>query len=66
MLEVIQTFERVSNTSLNYKIVPRRAGDITAAYADTTKVNTDLGWKSVSTLDDAIKSAWNWENKLKK
>ena len=46
--------------------MPRRAGDITAAYADTTKVNTDLGWKSVSTLDDAIKSAWNWENKLKK
>lgn len=66
VLEVIQSFERVSNTSLNYKIVPRRAGDITAAYADTTKVNTDLGWKSVSTLDDAIKSAWNWENKLKK
>ena len=66
VLEVIQSFERVSNLSLNYKIVPRRAGDITAAYADTTKVNTDLGWKSVSTLDDAIKSAWNWENKLKK
>lgn len=66
VLEVIQSFERVSNTSLNYKIVPRRAGDVTAAYADTTKVNTDLGWKSVSTLDDAILSAWNWENKLKK
>lgn len=66
VLEVIQSFERVSNTSLNYKIVPRRAGDITAAYADTTKVNADLGWKSVSTLDDAIQSAWNWENKLKK
>jgi UDP-glucose 4-epimerase len=66
VLEVIQSFERVSNTSLNYKIAPRRAGDVISAYADTTKVNSELGWMSESTLDDAIKSAWNWENKLKK
>ncbi|NQY30752.1 MAG: UDP-glucose 4-epimerase GalE [Flavobacteriaceae bacterium] len=66
VLEVIQSFERVSNTSLNYKIAPRRAGDIISAYADTTKVTKNLGWKAVSTLDDAMRSAWNWEKKIKK
>lgn len=65
VLEVIQSFERVANIPLNYKIAPRRAGDVISAYADTTKVNTELGWQSKSTLDDAMKSAWDWENKLK-
>jgi len=66
VLEVIQSFERVSGTSLNYRIAPRRAGDIISAYADTKKVNTELGWKAESTLDDAMRSAWNWENRIKK
>lgn len=66
VLEVIQSFERVSGEKLNYKIVERRAGDITSAYADTTKVNTELGWKAVSTLDDAMQSAWLWEQKIRK
>ncbi len=66
VLEVIQSFERVSNTSLNYRFAPRRAGDIIEAYADTQKVTSDLGWKAESTLDEAMLSAWNWENKIKK
>jgi UDP-glucose 4-epimerase len=66
VLEVIQSFERVSNTQLNYKIASRRSGDVISAYADTTKVNSELGWMSEFTLDDAIKTAWDWENKLKK
>lgn len=65
VLEVIQSFERVSKTALNYKMSPRRPGDITAAYADTTKVNSELGWTAISSLDDAIQSAWDWEKKLK-
>jgi len=66
VLEVIQSFERVSNISLNYKIAPRRVGDVISAYADTTKVTSSLGWKADSTLDDAMRSAWNWEKKIKK
>ncbi|VAW10688.1 UDP-glucose 4-epimerase [hydrothermal vent metagenome] len=66
VLEVIQSFEKVSGKKLNYKIVDRRAGDITSAYADTTKANQILGWKSEYTLDEAMKSAWNWEQKIKK
>lgn len=65
VLEVIQSFERVSGVKLNYKIVDRRAGDIVAAYANTDKANNELGWKAISTLDDAMKSAWEWEKKLR-
>jgi UDP-glucose 4-epimerase len=61
VLEVIASFERVSGERLNYKITDRRAGDIISAYADTSKANTDLGWKAELTLDDALRSAWQWE-----
>ena len=61
VLEVIQSFERVSGEKLNYKIVDRRTGDIIQAYADTKKANEVLGWKAKSSLDDAMKSAWEWE-----
>jgi len=61
VLEVVQSFERVSGEKLNYKIVGRREGDIISAYADTTKANNELGWKSKLTLDDAMRSAWKWE-----
>jgi len=66
VLEVIQSFERVSNTSLNYSFAPRRVGDVIEAYANTQKVTSQLGWKAESTLDEAMLSAWNWENKIKK
>ena len=63
VLEVIQSFERVTSLKLNYKIAARRAGDVISAYADTTKANNELGWKAELTLDDAMKSAWKWESK---
>ncbi|MCK0155799.1 UDP-glucose 4-epimerase GalE [Cellulophaga sp. F20128] len=66
VLEAIKSFERVSGKKLNYKIVDRRPGDITSAYADTTKANTVLGWKAKSTLDEAMQSAWDWEQKIRK
>ncbi|SHJ41922.1 UDP-glucose 4-epimerase GalE [Aquimarina spongiae] len=65
VLEVIQSFEKVSGQKLNYKIVDRREGDITAAYADTTKANNILGWKAQSSLDDSLGSAWKWEQKVR-
>ena len=65
VLEVIQSFERVSGKSLNYKIVDRREGDITAAYADTSKAFNVLGWKTELSLDDAMESAWKWEQKIR-
>lgn len=65
VLEVIESFERVSGQKLNYKIVDRRPGDIIMAYADTTKANGVLGWKAQYTLDQAMKSAWDWERKIR-
>ena len=61
VLEVIKAFEKVTNVKLNYKIVGRREGDITAAYADTTLANEELGWESEKTLEDALLSAWKWQ-----
>jgi UDP-glucose 4-epimerase len=65
VLEVINAFEKVSGQKLNYKIVDRREGDITEAYANTDKANTVLGWKAQSTLEDALASAWKWEKKIR-
>ncbi|MDP3352166.1 MAG: UDP-glucose 4-epimerase GalE [Flavobacteriaceae bacterium] len=64
VLEVINAFEKVSNIKLNYKIVGRREGDITAAYADTNLANKELKWKAELTLEDALLSAWNWQLQL--
>jgi UDP-glucose 4-epimerase len=66
VLEVIHSFERVSGEKLNYKIVGRREGDVISAYAETTKANKELGWKSGLNLDDAMRSAWNWEQIVRK
>ena len=65
VLEVIQSFEKVSGKSLNYKIAPRREGDVISAFANTTKANSVLGWKSQSTLDEAMQSAWDWEKNIR-
>ena len=65
VLEVIHAFEKVSGQKLPYKIVPRREGDIISAYANTDKANNVLGWKAQSTLDEAMESAWKWEQKVR-
>lgn len=65
VLEVIHSFEKVSGKKLPYKIVPRREGDITEAYANTDKANNVLGWRAQSTLDEAMASAWKWEQKIR-
>jgi len=65
VLEVINSFEKVSGEKLPYEITGRREGDITAAYADTTKANRELNWKAERSLDDALKSAWKWQLVIK-
>lgn len=65
VLEVINAFEKVSQTKLPYKIVARREGDITMAYADTSKANSILGWKAELGLEEALASAWKWEQKIR-
>lgn len=65
VLEVIHAFEKVSGQKLPYKIVNRRAGDVISAYANTDKANNILGWKAQSTLEEAMESAWKWEQKIR-
>lgn len=66
VLEVIHAFEKVSGQKLPYKIVGRREGDITSAYANTDKANNTLGWKAKSSLEESMASAWKWEQKVRK
>lgn len=65
VLEVVQTFENTTGQELKYQIADRREGDITAAYADTNKANDVLKWKAGRGLDESLKSAWEWEKKVK-
>ena len=65
VLEVIKTFEKVSGVALTYEIVDRRPGDIVVAYADTTKANKILGWQAENDLEEALKTAWEWEKKIR-
>ena len=65
VLEVISAFEKVSGQKLNYQIVGRREGDVISAYANTNKANTILGWKTQSSLEESLASAWKWEQKIR-
>ena len=66
VLEVVQAFEEVTGEKLSYKVVGRRPGDVVSVYADTTKANEILGWKTQRTMEEALASAWKWEQKLRK
>jgi len=66
VLEAIRSFERVSGVSLKYKITGRRAGDIEKIWADPSFANKELGWKTKSTLHEAMKTAWDWEKQIRK
>ncbi len=64
VLEIIQTFIKVTGVSVPYNIVDRRPGDIAECYADPSKAKKLLDWVTVNTLEDACISAWNWQQNL--
>lgn len=65
VFELINTFEKCTGVKLNYKVVPRRAGDIEKVWGNVDKANNVLGWKAVHTLEEALSSAWNWQKVLR-
>jgi len=65
VLEAIKAFEKVSGIKLNYKIGPRRPGDVIAIYANNDRAHAELGWDIRYSLDDIMLTAWKWELKLK-
>ena len=61
VLDAVKAFEKTNNLSINYSIGPRRDGDIEQIYANDSLVKSKLGWEAKETLEQAMKSAWEWE-----
>jgi UDP-glucose 4-epimerase len=61
VLEAIQTFEKETGVKLNYRIGPRRSGDVVAIYSDCSKAEKELGWKAARSLTEIMNTAWKWE-----
>lgn len=66
VFELINAFEASTGVKLNYQIVGRRAGDIEKVWANPDRANKVLGWKAEETIDDTLRSAWNWQLRLRK
>lgn len=65
VLELIHAFEAATGVKLNYQITGRRAGDIEKVWANPEKANKVLGWKAETSIEDTLRSAWNWQLKLR-
>ena len=63
VLEMIKAFEKASGQKVNYKIAPRRSGDVAACYADPTLAAQELNWNAVKTLEDMCQDVWHWQSK---
>lgn len=64
VLEVVKAFETANNVDVPYQICARRDGDITIAYANVDKAEKELNWKSETSLEDALKTTWEWQKYL--
>lgn len=65
VLEILRTFIKVSGIHIKYEIVGRREGDIEQVWANPKKANDVLGWKADTPVEEVLRSAWNWEKKLR-
>ncbi|UTW47831.1 UDP-glucose 4-epimerase GalE [Bacterioplanoides sp. SCSIO 12839] len=63
VLEVIKAFEQQNNTSVPYKVVARRAGDLAQYWADATRAKDLLDWETQLTIEDMVKDSWGWQKK---
>lgn len=64
VLEIITGFEKATGKKLNYKISPRRAGDIEKVWADTSFANNELGWKASTPLEETLANCWRFQENL--
>ena len=64
VLDMVNAFENATGIKIKYNITERREGDVEAVFADTTKANAILKWKTEKSLTDAMRDAWNWEQHL--
>lgn len=66
VLEAIHAFEKATGIKLRYRITGRRPGDIEKIWADPALANKELGWKALSTLEECMRTAWEWEKNIRK
>lgn len=64
VLEVVKAFEKANNVEVPYQICDRREGDITIAYANPGKAEKELGWKSETSLEESLRTVWEWQKYL--
>ena len=64
VLEVVHAFEKANDVNVPYQICERRAGDITIAYANADKAERELGWKAETSLEEALRTTWQWQKYL--
>ncbi|WP_300689792.1 UDP-glucose 4-epimerase GalE [Chryseobacterium sp.] len=64
VLEVVKAFEKANNVEVPYQICARREGDITIAYADPQKAQKELNWKSETSLEESLRTVWEWQKYL--
>ncbi len=65
VMELITAFERATGVKVPYRIAPRRAGDIEQVWANPTYANEVLGWTASTPIDDTMRSAWKWQQRLR-
>jgi UDP-glucose 4-epimerase len=61
--QIVAAFENATGIKIKHRYAPRRAGDVTAAYADSSLAKEKLGWEAKISLEETLRSAWNWEQK---
>jgi UDP-glucose 4-epimerase len=61
VLDIIHTFEKITNHQVSYKIIPRRIGDIAESIADTELARQELSWQTKKSLEEMIKDTWRWQ-----
>ncbi len=64
VMDIIRSFERVSGIKLNFQVMARRPGDVVKIWADPSRANRELGWQAGKSLDEMMRSAWEWQKRL--
>lgn len=63
VLQMVNTFEKVSKKPLPHKFVARRPGDLAVLYANPSKAKQELNWQTELTIEDAIKDTLTFISK---
>ena len=66
VLELVRAFESVNGLKLNYRIGPRRPGDVIRVFADPQRIRNAMDWQCRYSLDDAMRHAWAWQQRIEK